>query len=109
MPSLNQKNPSQPEATSKSARVRTLLATGMSAADIAKKVGCTPNLVYVIKAHAKAGKRGPGRPRKVATSSSPKIDGLAGILDAVQNSERQRVQLREALEKIQAVLVNALA
>lgn len=88
--------------------MRDLLATGMSVADIAKKVGCTPNLVYVINAHAKAGKRGPGRPPKVKAAASG-LDGLAGILDAVKNRDRQRVQLRAALEKIQAVLADALA
>jgi len=54
----------------------------------------------------KAGKRGPGRPPKVAT---PGLDGLAGIIDAVKNTERERAQLRGALEKIQAVLADALA
>lgn len=70
---------------SKSDQVRDLLATGVSVADIAKKVGCTPNLVYVINAHAKAGKRGPGRPPKVKAAASG-LDGLAGILDAVRTA-----------------------
>lgn len=108
MPSLNQKSPSQPEKPSKSSHVRELLASGMSVAEIAKKVGCTPNLVYVIKAQAKAGKRGPGRPPK-ARNAAPGLDGLASILDAVKNGERERKQLREAMEKIHAVLTDALA
>ena len=98
---------SRTTGSSKSAQVRALLATGMSAADIAKKVGCSVNLVYVIKSSmGRTGKRGPGRPRKVAT---PGLDGLAGIIDAVKNTERERAQLRASLEKIQAVLADALA
>ncbi|HEX6810631.1 MAG TPA: hypothetical protein VF384_03305 [Planctomycetota bacterium] len=95
------------DGTSKSGQVRALLATGMSAAEIAKKVGCTPGLVYVIKSTMKKkGARGPGRPAK---ASATNIDGLAGILDAVRNAERERTQLRAVLEKIQSVLADALA
>ena len=98
---------SRATGSSKSDQVRALLATGMSAADIAKKVGCTVNLVYVIRSKmGQAGKRGPGRPRKVSTSG---MDGLEGIVAAVKNTERERTQLRGALEKIQAVLADALA
>ena len=79
----------------------------MGAADIAKKVGCTPGLVYVIKSTSKkAGKRGPGRPAKAALSG---LDGITGILDMVKNTDRERVQLRGVLEKIQAVIASALA
>jgi len=97
----------QPNGDSKSGQVRALLATGMSAADIAKKVGCTTGLVYVIKSKMKSGKRGPGRPAKVGSRSG--LDGLSGILDTVKNAERERAQLRAALEKIQALLADALA
>jgi transposase-like protein len=94
---------------SRSDQVRALLGTGMSAADIAKKVGCTPNLVYVIKSKAGASaKRGLGRPPR-ARSTSSGLDGLAGILEAVKDNEIQRAKLRGALEKIQAVLADALA
>ncbi|MFY9340920.1 MAG: hypothetical protein WAT39_00430 [Planctomycetota bacterium] len=37
------------------------------------------------------------------------IDGLALILDAVRTSERERVQLRDAIDQIQAVVADALA
>jgi hypothetical protein len=94
--------------TSKSARVRELLGTGMSAADIAKKVGATVGLVYNVKSTmGMAGKRGPGRPRKAATFVG--LDGIAGILDAVKSSERERSQMRTALERIQALIADALA
>jgi len=93
--------------SSKSGQVRELLKTGMSAADIAKKVGCTTGLVYVVKSSSGlASKRGPGRPRKVTASSS--LNGLDGILAAVKNSERERTQMRTALERIQAVLADVL-
>ena len=94
------------DAHSKSGRVRELLKTGMSAVDIAKKVGCTTALVYNIKSKGGgAAKRGPGRPRKGASAS---MDGLAGILDAVKSSERERTQLRAALERIHGILADAL-
>ena len=90
--------------SSKSDQVRALLATGMSAADIAKKVGCSTPLVYTIKSSmGRAGKRGPGRPRKNAASS---MDGLEAILAHVKNSERERSQMRGALERIQAVIAD---
>jgi hypothetical protein len=103
----------QADAKSKSGQVRELLATGMSAADIAKKVGCTRGLVYVIKSTSRnkggATKRGPGRRRKVASKGKPSMDGLAGILDMVKNGERERAQLRAAIERIQALVTDALA
>ena len=104
----------QPDANSKSGQIRELLKTGMSAGDIAKKIGCTPALVYNVKARMGGGtqKRGPGRPPKAKASSAPAVasmDGLAGILSAVQGAERDRVRLRGALEKIQAVIASALA
>ena len=103
------RSPGQPRqnatpGSSKSDHVRALLATGMNATDIAKKVGCSTNLVYVVKSHM--GNRGPGRPRKTA---APSMDGLQSIVAAVKNTERERTQLRGALEKIQAVLADALA
>jgi hypothetical protein len=37
------------------------------------------------------------------------MDGLQGILAAVQNSNRERTQMRAALEKIQSVIEGVLA
>jgi hypothetical protein len=52
-------------------------------------------------------KRGPGRPRKVAVAG---FDGtLEGIVSAVKSSEQSRARYRSALEKIQAILADALA
>jgi hypothetical protein len=101
----------QADPSSKSGRIRELLSTGMSATEIAKKVGATPGLVYAVKSNMSTGKvtgtRGPGRPRKVAASAS--MDGLEGILAAVRNSERDRIAMRAALERIQGVIADALA
>lgn len=91
--------------------IRELLSTGMTANEIAKKVGATTGHVYVVKSNMGKGKatakRGPGRPRKVAAGTG--MDGLEGILAAVKNSERDRVSMRAALEKIQGVIADALA
>ncbi len=99
------------DATSKSGQIRTLLTTGMTVADIAKKIGCSANLVYNVKARAeKPAKRGPGRPpRAMAAPAMAGFDGIAGIVAAVQASERERAKLRSALEKIQAVIADALS
>lgn len=95
---------------SKSERVRELLKTGMSAADIAKKVGATTGLVYNVKSTmGMAGKRWPGRPKRAASASLNGLSGLDGILSAVKQSERERTQMRAALERIQVVLADALA
>jgi hypothetical protein len=103
----------QVDPNSKSGKVRALLATGMSASDIAERVGCTTALVYNIKSSmgrggGAAARRGPGRPRSAASSSAG-MDGIAGILDAVKGADRERAQLRAALERIQAVISDALA
>ena len=45
--------------------------------------------------------RKPGRPSKTAQTS---LDGLAGILEVVKNSERERTQLRAVLERLQGVI-----
>jgi hypothetical protein len=101
------------DPSSKSGQVRALLASGMSAGEIAKKVGCTVGLVYNVKSTmGKAGgapKRGPGRPRKAATSSASGLDGIAGIVEAVRTAERERSHLRGVLEKLQAVIADALS
>ncbi|MBP8299111.1 MAG: hypothetical protein KA020_02000 [Planctomycetes bacterium] len=102
----------QPDASSKSGQIRALLSTGMSVADIAKKVGCTPALAYNVKARMSKGPgRGPGRPPKSAKPAAnlQNLDGLASIIQAVKGSEQQRAQMRTALERIQAIIADALA
>ena len=101
----------QVDPNSKSGKIRALVASGMSVADIVKKLGCRPALVYNVKSRMGSGtkKRGPGRPPKATAMAALSMDGFAGILIAVQNAERDRVRMRAALEKIQAVLRNAFA
>ncbi len=105
----------KPNPTSKSGKVRALLKSGLTTAQIAKKAGCTVALVYNVKSTmggAKKGakaskKRGPGRPPKAKGTGS--MDALGGILAAVKNAEKERVRMRAALERIQAVLRGVLA
>lgn len=113
MSEAKKKRGRQPDASSKSGQIRELLKTDMTVGEIAKKIGCTPALVYNVKARMSGGgrkKRGPGRPPKAQgkASAAASFDGLAGILDAVKGAERERAQLRTALEKIQAVIADAL-
>jgi len=103
------------DANSKSGRIRELLGSGMSVAEIAKKIGATPALVYNVRARSQGGstrrgtvRRGPGRPRKSARVSST-LDGVAGILEAVRSSERERAQMRAALEKIQRLISEVMS
>ena len=94
------------DASSKSGRIRALLGSGMSVAEIAKKVGCSVQLVHNVKsASGKRARRGPGRPRK---NTSAGIDGLEGILAAVKSADRERSQMRGALERIQGIIGNVL-
>lgn len=101
----------QPDASSKSGQIRELLKTGLSAGEIAKKLNCTPALVYNVKARmGGAKKRGRGRPAKAnaARSGGGSLAGIDGILEAVRDAERERAQLRTALQKIQALVADAL-
>lgn len=106
----------QMDAGSTSGKIRELLKTGMSAGDIAKKLGCRAALVYNVKARmGMATKRGPGRPKgsknaakKPAAAMPAGLDGLSGIIAAVRNSEQQRTQLRATLERIHTMVRAAL-
>ncbi|MCA8968393.1 MAG: helix-turn-helix domain-containing protein [Planctomycetes bacterium] len=102
-------------AGTKSDQIRELLSTGMSDADIAKKVGCSRNLVYIVK--SKAGKtggkrRGPGRPKGSTSKASRNVNVSAGSLDdllsGVRSIQAERDQLRKALENIRDVLNRVL-
>jgi len=98
----------KPDAGSKSGKIRELLKTGMPPTDIAKAVGCTPALVYNVKARA----GGPGAPKAVrkpkAGSPPANTDGLAQILAAVKATEEQRNRMRSALERVAAIVREAL-
>src|SRR5262245_12698223 len=97
----------QPDASSKSGRIRELLSSGMSAGDIAKKVGCTPALVYNVKARMSGGpRRGPGRPPKARALVGS--NGSADLFAAIKNAEQRRSRMLAALERISTVLADAL-
>ena len=99
----------KPDASSKSGKIRELLKSGMAPMDIAKKVGCTPALVYNVKARLEGPKkRGPGRPPKAKGRAPAGVEGLEGLLAAVRSVEKQRNEMRAVLEKLQAVLSAAL-
>lgn len=53
-----------------------------------------------------APKRGPGRPPK---QKSATFDSLEGIVNAVKSSEQAKNRYRAALERIQAILADALS
>lgn len=105
----------KPDASSKSGQIRELLKTGMSPMEIAKKVSCTPGLVYNIKSQLAGGTkkrkagRGPGRPPKALRAASAPVGAdLGGLLESVRRIERERADLRAALEKMQSILADAL-
>jgi hypothetical protein len=99
----------KPDASSTSGKIRTLLGTGMAPADIARKLGCRPALVYNVRARQAGGGRGRSAGgRRMASRTPAKADGLDGILAAVKNSDAGRLRLRAALEKVAAVLRDAL-
>ena len=105
--------PIDPNSTS--GKIRTLLASGMSQADIVKKLGCAQSLVYSVKARMEGGGkprksgRGPGRPPKAEAASKGSMDGLSGILEMVKRNEAERTRLLGALEKVAAAVREALA
>ncbi len=92
---------------SKSDQIRALLKTGVAPVDIAKKVGCSLPLVYQVRGRGKKSKgnatRSARRPR-TAPSTGP-----ANVLAAVQQVESERERLRDALERVQALVATALA
>lgn len=116
-PAPSRGRPVDPNSTS--GKIRTLLASGMSQADIVKKLGCAQSLVYSVKARMEGGGkprksgRGPGRPPKAQAKAkaAPKgsMDGLSGILEMVKRNEAERTRLLGALEKVAAAVREALA
>lgn len=103
----------KPDASSKSGKIRELLKTGMKPADIAKKVGCTPALVYNVKARASGGatktrSKKAGRKAPASRTKAVAGDDLDAVLTAVKQSEQDRVALRRALERIESIVADAL-
>lgn len=54
-------------------------------------------------------KRGPGRPRKNAAAPASFASGLDGIVAAVKGSELARAKYRAALDRIHAIIADAIA
>jgi transposase-like protein len=88
---------------SKSARVRELLGGGMTAAEIAKTVGVSTGLVYSLKGRGASRKERPA-PRQ----NADKADGLENIVASIREGQREREQLRRALEQIRTLIDQAL-
>jgi hypothetical protein len=99
----------KPDASSKSGKVRELLKAGMAASEIAEKVGCTTGLVYNVKARMGGGSRAARKGGRRTSAGKAGGDGLAEILAAVQGAGREHAQMRSVLERIQAVVDDALA
>jgi hypothetical protein len=101
------------DPSSTSGKIRDLLKQGMKPMDIARRLKCAPPLVYNVRTRLASGpkkkvatKAKVGRPAKPAASN---LGDLGGILAAVQGNEKDRQQMRKALERIQAVVADALA
>ena len=103
----------KPQADSKSGKIRELLKTGAKPMDIAKQVGCTPALVYNTRARRAGGPTkkagGKGMPSTKARSSGVGGVDLNALVESVRSGERDRDQMRRALEQIQAVVQSVLA
>lgn len=112
-PAAKRGRPAAGSGTSKSDQIRELLKTGMAPADIAKKVGCSTNLVYVVKSTDGTGTRAPGRPRGEETKRGPGRppkaaavagNGLDSVISAVRQSEQEHAKLVAAIQRIRGIL-----
>ena len=87
--------------SSKSDKIRELLQTGMSGADIAKEVGCSVNLVYNVKSKMKqAGGVASKASSRQAMPSGASTGDLDDFLRSVRAIEQERDELRAALKTI---------
>ena len=89
----------------------------MPPVEIAKKVGCTPALVYNVKSRmGDAPKRGPGRPPKTPTTTTSRTTTrtatISGDLDtciaAIRGSVKENEQLRATLQRLATLISGAL-
>jgi hypothetical protein len=86
---------------------------GEGKAKVAKAAKAAKAAAPAVAAPVAAGmpvKRGPGRPRKHPLPvAAPNFGSLDGIIAAVKSSEQAKARYRSALERIQAILADALA
>ena len=85
---------------------------GQGKAAVAKAAKAAPAPAAVAPIAGAPVKRGPGRPPKssyVTAAPSMDLSSLDGIINAVRSSESAKARYRTALEKIQAILGDALA
>ena len=86
---------------------------GQGKAAVAKAAKAAPAPAAVAPIAGAPVKRGPGRPptSSYVTAAAPSMDlsSLDGIINAVRSSESAKARYRTALEKIQAILGDALA
>ena len=92
---------------SKSDQVRALLQAGVAPGQIAKQVGCSRNLVYMIKASGPTS----GKPRTI-TTVKPITGGIDADIDrivrAIRQDHRETEALRDGLKRIQQIVDDLL-
>lgn len=87
---------------SKSAKIRELLASGKSVADIAKSVGCSVNLVYAVK--RKAAPTRMRMQRAVGKRAGTPVAGMQELVAGLRELEAERNALRAAAASILRLL-----
>ena len=96
----------KPQPDSKSGKIRELLKAGQKPAEIAKTVKCSLPLVYNVRSRMSGG----ASKRKSTPGAKANVVGgnLDELVAAVRRDEAERKRMRGALERIQAVLSDAL-
>jgi hypothetical protein len=98
---------SSANSNSKSDQVRALLQAGVAPGQIAKQVGCSRNLVYMIKAE------GTASGKLVASTTVKPITGgfdadVDRIVRAIRQDQRETEALRDGLTRIQQIVAELL-
>ena len=92
---------------SKSDQVRALLQAGVAPGQVAKQVGCSRNLVYMIKAGGTAS----GKPH-TNTTEQPVTKGIDADIDrivsAIRQNQRETEALRGGLPRVQQIVADLL-
>lgn len=108
LPMTTQTKPATPaNSNSKSGQVRALLRAGVAPGQIAKQVGCSRNLVYMIKAEGTA---------SVVLVASTTVKPITGGIDAdidrivraIRQDQRETEALRDGLTRIHQIVAALL-